>query len=382
MTNKKFKLAAMSMALTACVAAQPMIANAAETGDVQEPVSNTNESSTSPQSAPADENDSVQSGEDGGAGASAEEKKEDGVNQEADKTEEAFGEDVDISYDPATKTEDPDTGSSTIKGDVVKKDEDKGESEDKSESEGESEEKNESEGDGETGEKKDEESEKIGDATKTETPDPDGTVTEDPVPKPGGESKTESKTGVDEDGNTTITNTTTTEGTQTSTSTGSGHAEADTKEETETKKEDIDLKDELGGAEIDWDVKRDADVGDTGYKVASVETIEDGKQTLTLKKVDSPAPSCFQSAPCSENSTDRISPQNPRFVPSEAGVLCFLEIIFAGADFYYCRTAKPAGFVVLFFHRKSRDGKRHLSLLQGNRRICAVVHLSSAGKRQ
>ena len=96
MTNKKFKLAAMSMALTACVAAQPMIANAAETGDVQEPVSNTNESSTSPQSAPADENDSVQSGEDGGSGASAEEKKEDGVNQEADKTEEAFGEDVDI----------------------------------------------------------------------------------------------------------------------------------------------------------------------------------------------------------------------------------------------------------------------------------------------
>lgn len=286
MTNKKFKLAAMSMALTACVAAQPMIANAAETGDVQEPVSNTNESSTSPQSAPADENDSVQSGEDGGAGASAEEKKEDGVNQEADKTEEAFGEDVDINYDPATKTEDPDTGSSTIKGDVVKKDEDKGESEDKSESEGESEEKNESEGDGETGEKKDEESEKIGDATKTETPDPDGTVTEDPVPKPGGESKTESKPGVDEDGNTTITNTTTTGGTQTSTSTGSGHAEADTKEETETKKEDIDLKDELGGAEIDWDVKRDADVGDTGYKVASVETIEDGKQTLTLKKVD------------------------------------------------------------------------------------------------
>lgn len=276
MTNKKFKLAAMSMALTACVAAQPMIANAAETGDVQEPVSNTNESSTSPQSAPADENDSVQSGEDGGAGASAEEKKEDGVNQEADKTEEAFGEDVDINYNPATKTEDPDTGSSTIKGDVVKKDEDKGESEDKSESEGE----------GETVEKKDEESEKIGDATKTETPDPDGTVTEDPVPKPGGESKTESKPGVDKDGNTTITNTTTTEGTQTSTSTGSGHAEADTKEETETKKEDIDLKDELGGAEIDWDVKRDADVGDTGYKVASVETIEDGKQTLTLKKVD------------------------------------------------------------------------------------------------
>lgn len=34
MTNKKFKVAAMSMALTACVAAQPLIANAADEVDV------------------------------------------------------------------------------------------------------------------------------------------------------------------------------------------------------------------------------------------------------------------------------------------------------------------------------------------------------------
>jgi len=33
MTNKKFKVAAMSMALTACVAAQPLIANAADEVD-------------------------------------------------------------------------------------------------------------------------------------------------------------------------------------------------------------------------------------------------------------------------------------------------------------------------------------------------------------
>ena len=36
MTNKKFKFAAMSMALTACVAAQPLLANAAETGSEPE----------------------------------------------------------------------------------------------------------------------------------------------------------------------------------------------------------------------------------------------------------------------------------------------------------------------------------------------------------
>ena len=36
MTNKKFKVAAMSMALTACVAAQPLIANAADDVDTVE----------------------------------------------------------------------------------------------------------------------------------------------------------------------------------------------------------------------------------------------------------------------------------------------------------------------------------------------------------
>lgn len=44
MTNKKFKVAAMSMALTACVAAQPLIANAADEVDVNSNDANVNES--------------------------------------------------------------------------------------------------------------------------------------------------------------------------------------------------------------------------------------------------------------------------------------------------------------------------------------------------
>lgn len=44
MTNKKFKVAAMSMALTACVAAQPLIANAADEVDTVSNDANVNES--------------------------------------------------------------------------------------------------------------------------------------------------------------------------------------------------------------------------------------------------------------------------------------------------------------------------------------------------
>ena len=55
MTNKKFKVAAMSMALTACVAAQPLIANAADEVDAVSNDANVNESQSegeSPASAP------------------------------------------------------------------------------------------------------------------------------------------------------------------------------------------------------------------------------------------------------------------------------------------------------------------------------------------
>lgn len=122
MTNKKFKIAAMSMALTACVAAQPLMANAADTDEVKEPVSNANENEAEG-SAVAEEptvQDNADEG-DKGTGDVKNEKPADGSNKEEDNLKEAFGEDVDIDYgDPKT---DDKTGDTIIKGDVVKKDE-------------------------------------------------------------------------------------------------------------------------------------------------------------------------------------------------------------------------------------------------------------------
>ncbi len=161
MTNKKFKIAAMSMALTACVAAQPLMANAAETDEVKEPVSNANENEAegsavaeepsavdapvveetkgeepAAQTESGDEDASeepiVQNNADEGTGKESvaqdntgdvkveAEKPADGSNKEEDNLKEAFGENVDIDYgDPKT---DDKTGETTTKGDVVKKD--------------------------------------------------------------------------------------------------------------------------------------------------------------------------------------------------------------------------------------------------------------------
>ena len=321
MTNKKFKIAAMSMALTACVAAQPLMANAADTDEVKEPVSNANEneaegSAVAEEPSAADapvveetkgeepaaqteggeedtpEEPTVQDNADEGSenestgNVTAEtEKPADGSNKEEDNLKEAFGEDVDIDYgDPKT---DDKTGDTVIKGDVVKKDEATDVTGDQDKTDGDQKADEKTDGtvddkktddktgetvddkktdevippaDGDKTEKDDkDEGEKIGDATITETPNPGSTVKEDP--KPGAEPVTKTDTKVDSDGTTTITDTTTVEGTQTTTTTGKGHAEADSKETTEdTKEVDKDFLDkELGN--IGWNVKKDDKVG-------------------------------------------------------------------------------------------------------------------------
>ena len=103
MTNKKFKVAAMSMALTACVAAQPLIANAADDVDTvsNEPTG----------SAPQSEGESTASVSVADASSS------DNQNHEAADAKEAFGENVDVNYNTETKNED---GSTTETGDIVK----------------------------------------------------------------------------------------------------------------------------------------------------------------------------------------------------------------------------------------------------------------------
>lgn len=265
MTNKKLKLAAMSVALTACVAAQPMAAHAVEGPDSVE-------DNAAPQAEPAPVEGKTAEGE-----AEGEEEKQEEfvppVNDEAKKDDQApaFGpgtktDDIIIDYKPAEKPEEPGETDETenpdgtyVKGDVIdnsKKDEATGE-------------------DG-----------KIGKATKEETPDSSSSTT---VVDPDAEvKKGDPVVGKDEDGNTTITTPTETTGTQTTTTTGTGEADSSTTI-TDTKKgEEINLDDELGkDVRPNWETDKDAKLGD--YKVDKVEPAKDGNsKELTLKKTSEP----------------------------------------------------------------------------------------------
>ena len=265
MTNKKLKLAAMSVALTACVAAQPMAAHAVEGPDSVE-------DNAAPQAEPAPVEGKTAEGEVEGE----EEKQEEFVppeNDEAKKDDQApaFGpgtktDDIIIDYKPAEKpdesgetdeTENPD--GTYVKGDVIdnsKKDEATGE-------------------DG-----------KIGKATKEETPDSSSSTT---VVDPDAEvKKGDPVVGKDEDGNTTITTPTETTGTETTTTTGTGKADSSTTITDTKKSEEINLDDELGkDVRPDWSTDKDAKLG--GYTVDKVEPSEDGNsKTLTLKKTSKP----------------------------------------------------------------------------------------------
>lgn len=260
MTNKNLKLAAMSVALTACVAAQPLVAHAVDApadpeGKDADPKAALEEGSD--QKDPEGKDPAQETGKD---------QVEAPVNQEADKKEQdpAFApdtesKDVEIDYkDPQPDPKDPDT--TVAKGDVIdtsKKDEETGE----------------------TG--------KIGEATKTETVDPDASTTEVEM----------GKTTTHPDGSTT------TPGTQTTTDQGSGEAEAETKTETKEtgdkekeEKGQIDLTEELGEARKDltWDgVEAEAGKDQkektkfNGYTIQESKPSADGNsKVLTLKKTE------------------------------------------------------------------------------------------------
>lgn len=258
MTNKKLKLAAMSVALTACVAAQPMVAHAVD-------------APAEPESKDPDPKAALEEGADlKGQEENAPEGKdqvEAPVNQEADKKEQepAFApdtesKDVEIDYkDPQPDPKDPDitiTEGAVI--DTSKKDEESGK----------------------TG--------KIGEATKTETVDPDASTTEVEM----------GKTTTHPDGSTT------TPGTQTTTDQGSGEAKAETETETQEtgdkekdpEKGQIDLNEELGEdrSKLTWDGV-DAEAGKdqeekakyNGYTIQESKPSEDGNsKELTLKKTE------------------------------------------------------------------------------------------------
>mgnify|MGYP005918922463 CR=1 FL=1 len=301
MTNKKLKMAAMSVALTACVAASPLAANA-----------------DAPEAAPEKKEP-----------AAEETKKEENtaepqVNNQDEKAQETL-KDAEVKYDKEHPKPNPD-GSETLDGVIVTKPEEKepeggetGSGETGSETGGETggetnpnpdsgETDTKPEGSGETGgetgsgetapeekkpeekvpEEKEPEKVEIGTAEKTEKSETTVETKPDPGAEPIVDTTTPPTVEKNPDGSTTITQPTVTPGTETTTTTGSGEAKGDLHEKKEeVEKKDINLKEELGEKpDISWEIQPgDEAVAGKGYKVEEVTNSEDGnKQTLKLKK--------------------------------------------------------------------------------------------------
>lgn len=309
MTNKKLKMAAMSVALTACVAASPLAANA-----------------DAPEAAPQEKEPVAE-----------ETKKEENtaepqVNQEAKNAQETL-KDAEVKYNKDNPTTNPD-GSQKLDGVIVTNPEGSGETNpnpgsgetggetnpnpnpdsgetnpnpnpDSGETNpnpnpnpdsGETDPNpNPNPGSGETGseekkpeEKKPEEKEPekvvIGTAEKTEKSETNVETKPNPGAEPIVDTTTPPTVEKNPDGSTAITQPTVTPGKETTTTTGSGEAKGNLHEKKEEVKE-FDLDEELGkNPDISWDIKEGADAVN-GYKVDSVTNSDDGnQQTLKLKK--------------------------------------------------------------------------------------------------
>lgn len=326
MTNKKLKMAAMSVALTACVAASPLAANA-----------------DAPEAAPQEKEPVAE-----------ETKKEENtaapqVNQEAKDPQKTL-ENAEVKYDKEHPTTNPD-GSQKLDGVIVTNPEGSGETDpnpnpnpDSSETdtkpEGSGEtggetnpnpeggetnpnpdsgetKPNPNPGSGETGsgetgsgetggetggetnpnpgsgetapeEIKPEEKkpEQIGTAEKTEKSETNVETKPNPGAEPIVDTTIPPTVEKNPDGSTTITQPTVTPGTETTTTTGTGEAKGNLHEkEAEVPKKDINLKEELGeNPDISWDIKKGADAVND-YKVEEVTNSPDGnRQTLKLRK--------------------------------------------------------------------------------------------------
>ena len=258
MTNKKLKLAAMSVALTACVAAQPMAAHAVEGPDPAE-------DNAAPQAEPVAESSTPAPVAEEG------EKQEEVRNEKAeDAVDTIGGDDITVDYDHSkdTVTDNEDGSVTTDSTGPVNRDtsEEKGKTGDPSTDNVQG-----STDDGATtpddkdAQDKDDKKE-IGTANKSET------VSSKTELVPG-------ETTTNPDGSTT-----TTDATLDTTVTGTGNASAKTDEPfTEDVKDSLD--DELGGEseKLNWKTKPDTEIG--GYTVTGA-VEKDGNKTFTLTKKD------------------------------------------------------------------------------------------------
>lgn len=305
MTNKKLKMAAMSVALTACVAASPLAANA-----------------DAPEAAPKEMEKEP---------AAEEIKKEENTaepqdNKQAENAKETL-KDAEVKYNKDNPTTNPD-GSQKLDGVIVTNPEGSGETDPKPNPNPDSGETdpdpnpnpgsgdpdpdpnpnpnpdsgetkpNPNPGSGETNpnpnpgsgetdtkEKKPEKVE-IGTAEKTEKSETNVETKPNPGAEPIVDTTTPPTVEKNPDGSSTITQPTVTPGTETTTTTGTGEAKGNLHEKKdEVEKKDIDLNKELGEKpDISWDIKKDDDAVN-GYKVEEVTNSEDGnRQTLKLKK--------------------------------------------------------------------------------------------------
>jgi len=289
MTNKKLKMAAMSVALTACVAASPLAAKA-----------------DAPEAAPGEPKTEPVAEE-------TETKKEENtaepqVNQEAKNAQETL-KDAEVKYNKDNPTTNPD-GFQKLDGVIVTNpnpdpnpNPGSGETNPNPNPDSGETNPNPNPGSGETApeEKKSEEKkpeekepeekkpEQIGTAEKTEKSETNVETKPNPGAEPIVDTTTPPTVEKNPDGSTTITQPTVTPGKETTTTTGSGEAKGDLDTVvTETPKEKIDLEKELGkvNPDISWDIKPGAEaVAGKGYKVEDVTNTPDGnQQTLKLKK--------------------------------------------------------------------------------------------------
>ena len=305
MTNKKLKMAAMSVALTACVAASPLAANA-----------------DAPEAAPQEKEPVAE-----------ETKKEENtaapqVNQEAKDPQKTL-ENAEVKYDKEHPTTNPD-GSQKLDGVIVTNPEGSGETgsgetgsgetgsgetgsgetgsgetgsgetgsgetgsgETGSGETGSGETGSGETGSGETGsgttdtEEKKPEKVEIGTAEKTEKSETNVETKPNPGAEPIVDTTTPPTVEKNPDGSTTITQPTVTPGKEITTTTGTGEAKGNLHEKKEeVPKEDINLDKELGEKpDISWNIEKGADAVN-GYKVEDVTNSDDGnQQTLKLRK--------------------------------------------------------------------------------------------------
>lgn len=299
MTNKKLKMAAMSVALTACVAASPLAANA-----------------DAPEAAP---------GEPKTEPVTEETKKEENtaepqVNLEAKNAQETL-KDAEVKYNKDNPKDNPTTnpdGFQKLDGVIVTNpnpdpnpnpgsgetnpnpdsgetnpnpDPDSGKTDpnpnpDPEGGKTDPEEKKPEEIKPEEKKPEEKKPEQIGTAEKTEKSETNVETKPNPGAEPIVDTTTPPTVEKNPDGSTTITQPTVTPGTETTTTTGTGEATGNLHEKKEeVPKADINLKEELGEKpDISWNIEKGADAVN-GYKVEEVTNSDDGnQQTLKLRK--------------------------------------------------------------------------------------------------